>query len=490
MSTHDKARRAFLIKTAAGVGAAATAGLLPEAQPQPKSSPPKCLCRPASAHAHGGEGVGAFFNITDALTIAALAERIMPGAPGKPGANDAGVLNYIDLALSGAYSDQQEFYRHGLTQLDAYCNATYKKSFVDLAAAQQDEVITALEEGKATGFDWPHAQAFFNTAADAHDGRHVRRPDLRRQQGFCRLAARRLSRGAGDIHAGRHGQQRPVYAGADHRHAVLNHAFERRTNHGYSKKTDVVIVGVGAAGGIIAAELAKSGMQVIGLERGPRLKTEDFLAHDELRYFQRQDLRPNPKTPAGHLAAQHECARHPLWTASITAIRRAAEPCTTARSPGAFMKVIFACARRRSSATARSAIPEDSSLVDWPLSYAELEPYYDRAEYELGISGKAGNLHGQEDRRRQRFRGAAGARISAAAAGHGPGRRSVRCRRAEARLSPVLRRRAPSFRSPINGRPGCTYCGFCQAFGCHVGAKSSILVTKLPEADATGNFKL
>ena len=43
---------------------------------------------------------------------------------------------------------------------------------------------------------------------------------------------------------------------------------------------------------------------------------------------------------------------------------------------------------------------------------------------------------------------------------------------------------------PYQGRPGCTYCGFCQAFGCHVGAKSSILVTKLPEADATGNFKL
>jgi gluconate 2-dehydrogenase alpha chain len=43
---------------------------------------------------------------------------------------------------------------------------------------------------------------------------------------------------------------------------------------------------------------------------------------------------------------------------------------------------------------------------------------------------------------------------------------------------------------PYNGRPACTYCGFCQAFGCHVGAKSSILVTKLPEADASGNFKL
>ena len=62
-----------------------------------------------------------------------------------------------------------------------------------------------------------------------------------------------------------------------------------------TEKTDVVIVGVGAAGGILAAELGKAGMNVIGLERGPRLKTEDFKPHDELRYFQRQDLRPNPK---------------------------------------------------------------------------------------------------------------------------------------------------------------------------------------------------
>src|SRR3974390_2130196 len=60
------------------------------------------------------------------------------------------------------------------------------------------------------------------------------------------------------------------------------------------EKTDAVIVGVGAAGGIIAAELAKAGMKVIGLERGPRLKTPDFQL-DELRYFQRQDLRPNVK---------------------------------------------------------------------------------------------------------------------------------------------------------------------------------------------------
>src|SRR5262245_12128509 len=62
-----------------------------------------------------------------------------------------------------------------------------------------------------------------------------------------------------------------------------------------TEKTDAVIVGMGAAGGIIAAELGKAGMKVIGLERGPRLTTADFTAHDELRYFQRHDLRPDVK---------------------------------------------------------------------------------------------------------------------------------------------------------------------------------------------------
>src|SRR6267142_2243982 len=62
-----------------------------------------------------------------------------------------------------------------------------------------------------------------------------------------------------------------------------------------TEKTDVVIVGVGAAGGVLAAELGKAGMKVIGLERGPRHVTADFAAQDELRYFKRQDERPGVK---------------------------------------------------------------------------------------------------------------------------------------------------------------------------------------------------
>jgi gluconate 2-dehydrogenase gamma chain len=166
MDKHDAARRAFLVRAAAGAGAVAGAGLVPgafsETQAQTKDAAAAPTAMPPGVHVNR-EIQGAFFNHADAATMIAITERIMPGAPHKPGARDAGVVNYIDLALSGAYSELQEFYRHGLTQLGAYCEGKFKKPFAQLSAEQQDEVLTALEEGKAAGFAWPAAQAFFNT---------------------------------------------------------------------------------------------------------------------------------------------------------------------------------------------------------------------------------------------------------------------------------------------------------------------------------------
>src|SRR6516162_9314724 len=69
----------------------------------------------------------------------------MPGAPGKPGARDADVLNYIDLGLAGAYADLQYFYRRGLASLDAYCRKTYKEPF--RATAFFNTVRTHTMEG-------------------------------------------------------------------------------------------------------------------------------------------------------------------------------------------------------------------------------------------------------------------------------------------------------------------------------------------------------
>jgi gluconate 2-dehydrogenase gamma chain len=170
MTKHDEGRRAFLVGTAVGAGAAATVALVPDALAKDRHQHHAAADAPAAEHAdHAmagmtmGERHGAFFNDDDYRTIIAYTERLMPGAPGKPGATDANVANYIDLALSGPYEDQQYFYRCGLQQLDAHCTKAYGKPFRTLAAAQQDEAITALQDGKAPEFVWPSAQAFFNT---------------------------------------------------------------------------------------------------------------------------------------------------------------------------------------------------------------------------------------------------------------------------------------------------------------------------------------
>src|SRR5487761_756277 len=255
-----------------------------------------------------------------------------------------------------------------------------------------------------------------------------------------------------------------------------------------TEKTDVVIVGVGAAGGILAAELGKAGMKVVGLERGPRLQTADFLAQDELRFFERQDLRPNVK-------------RQPVTWRPNAGARANPLPVLNYGNQAGGGTVHYGALswrlhendfRVRSQTIERygaAAIPEDSSLSDWPLSYADLEPYYDQAEYEIGVSGKAGNLQGRK--------------IEGGNVFEAPRRRDYPLGPLLVDQSGLIFNEAASKRGyhpfssprailsqPYQGRSGCTYCGFCQSFGCHMAAKSSILVTKLPEADATGNFKL
>ena len=158
MTEHDPGRRTFLVRAIVGTGAIAGAELVPAQN----TESPKEANAPAQSHS-AEDRHGAFFNRDDAATVGAFTERLMPGAPGKPGAHDTGVLNYIDLALAGAYADLQDFYRRGLAQLDALCRKRYSEPFVQLNAARQDEVIRGLELGAATEFAWPTAQEFFNT---------------------------------------------------------------------------------------------------------------------------------------------------------------------------------------------------------------------------------------------------------------------------------------------------------------------------------------
>ncbi|HVH25727.1 MAG TPA: GMC family oxidoreductase [Vicinamibacterales bacterium] len=254
-------------------------------------------------------------------------------------------------------------------------------------------------------------------------------------------------------------------------------------------RTGVVIVGVGAAGGVAALPLAEAGIDVVGVEAGPWLSTRD-MAPDELR-LQRGVWPPGPQKVDGEVPTSRpnpaanttRGANHPMMNGvGGTAMHYMAQAWRL--NPWDF-RVVSETTRRYGA----SRIPAGSTVEDWPLSYEDLEPSYDRVEYELGVSGTAGNLNGKiietgnvfEGPRRREYPMPALRssgfmdRMSSAAQSLG--------------LHPFTGPAAITSR-PYEGRPACVYHGFCIGAGCHVNAKSSPAVSTIPKAQKTGRFNV
>jgi gluconate 2-dehydrogenase alpha chain len=254
------------------------------------------------------------------------------------------------------------------------------------------------------------------------------------------------------------------------------------------KDTDVVIIGLGAAGGVAALPLAQAGLEVIGLEAGGWLTRRDF-APDELRNNYRgwpqavqkanQEIptsRPNassPTTPRGAL--------HPMQNAvGGTTLHYWAQ--SWRLNPWDF-KVVSETKRRYGA----SRIPAGSTVEDWPFGLDELEPYYDKVEYEVGVSGQAGNINGKIDPRGNPFEGQ---RKRAYPMPPLRGNEFLDKMASVARTigwAPFPGPAAINSRSYQN-RSACMYHGFCNRGGCHVDAKNSTAVTTIPRAQATGHL--
>ena len=255
------------------------------------------------------------------------------------------------------------------------------------------------------------------------------------------------------------------------------------------KKTDVVVVGLGAVGGVAVLPLAQAGLEVIGLEAGDWLGPSDF-APDELQHrrgwprsVQKANReipiqRPNTSAPDSP-----RYSIHPMMNAvGGTSLHYWAQ--SWRLNPWDF-KVVSETTRRYGA----GAIPEGSTVEDWPFGLEELEPYYDRVEHEIGVSGKAGNIDGEidpggnifEGRRRSEYpmpplRGTGFTELMAGAAQrlgwHSfPGPAAINSR-------------------PYQDRSACVYHGFCSRGGCHVSAKNSTAVTTIPRAQETGSLQV
>jgi len=253
--------------------------------------------------------------------------------------------------------------------------------------------------------------------------------------------------------------------------------------------TDVVVIGLGAAGGVAVLPLADAGLNVVGLEAGTWLTNKDF-APDEIRNNVRDwpmaVQKCNREVPTHRMNEQAPTTRaagHAMMNGvGGTALHYWAQ--SWRLSPFDF-KTVSETTRRYG----RARVPKGSTVEDWPFGYDELEPFYDRIEHEIGVSGQAGNILGALDPRGNVFEAPRTRaypmpplrstgyldRMTAAGRALGwhpfPGPAAINSER-------------------YQGRMPCMYHGFCNRGGCHVDAKNSPNVTTIPRAQKTGKLKV
>lgn len=242
---------------------------------------------------------------------------------------------------------------------------------------------------------------------------------------------------------------------------------------GLNTEVDFVIVGSGAAGGVLAKELSVAGFDVVVLEQGKWRSEEDF-THDEF------DVLFNQGLAGGEDQANSQTFRHTDKEEATT--RQGIQPAWYARTVGGssvhfsgnywrFHPVDF---KERSLLGPISG----TSFADWPITYEELEPYYTRVDWEIGVSGAPGPF----DPPRSKPYPLPPMPVKSSGVLFEKGARKIGLNPQVAPVAILSR--------PYRGRAACVNCGFCMGFGCETGAKSSSLSAMIPLAMASGHCEL
>ncbi len=216
----------------------------------------------------------------------------------------------------------------------------------------------------------------------------------------------------------------------------------------------VVIVGSGAGGGTLGNELAQKGIKVVILEADPRIENQDFI-NDEWESFS-QLARSDARTTSGSWQVAKDFPSLPAW------IVKAVGGSTT-RWAGASLRFDE---HEFETKSAYGGIP-GANLLDWPITLAEMEPWYAKAENKMGVT---------------RTNGIPGL----------PGNNNFRVLEAGAKklgYKEVHTGRMAINSEPRDGRGSSLQIGFCFQ-GCKSGAKWSTLYTEIPKGEATGNLEV
>jgi gluconate 2-dehydrogenase alpha chain len=255
------------------------------------------------------------------------------------------------------------------------------------------------------------------------------------------------------------------------------------------KPVDVAVIGLGAAGGVAVLPLARAGLKVAGLEAGTWMDPHSFKPdelHNNVRGLLTSVPKANREVPtvrSGPSAPTRRGAIHPMMNAiGGTSIHYWAQ---SWRLKAWDFKARTEAIKRYGA----SAIPKGSTLEDWPIGYDDLEPHYELIEYEVGVSGKAGNLQGKIDPAGNIFE-APRQREYPMPPLRGSGFTDHMAEVAKQLGWHPYRPPAAINSQEYHGRPGCAYHGYCNRGGCHISAKNSTAVTTIPGALKTKNLTI
>ena len=238
-----------------------------------------------------------------------------------------------------------------------------------------------------------------------------------------------------------------------------------------SEEVDFAIVGSGAAGGVLAKELSTAGFKVVVLEQGRWISPSNF-SHDEIAIGEENQLTNNPhQQPQTFRRTPQDKAQKQFAVIYGRLVGGGSVHFTG--NFWRFHEIDFAERSRRGEIAG-------TGFADWPLTYAELEPYYTKVEWEVGISGQAGASPFDPPRSKPYPVPPMPVKSS-----------GVIFERAARKLG-LHPFPAPMaiLSQPYRGRAGCVHCGRCEAFGCEVGAKSSSLASVIPVAQQTGRCEI
>lgn len=247
-------------------------------------------------------------------------------------------------------------------------------------------------------------------------------------------------------------------------------------------KTDVVIVGLGAAGGVASHVLTQAGIDVVAIEAGPRLDKTDFLKlYDELSGLTLNTMgnpKANNETPTWRKNASSPTQPWPGTSGMMNAVGG-----TSVHYGALHYRFLEDDWRIKSSTIEKygeEAIPEGSSIVDWPVDAEEMEPYYTDLEKLIGVSGEAGA---------NPFEAARSSEFPLPPLQPAGYPEMVRNATVELGHNPFTIP-AAVLSEEYKGRSACTYCGHCAGFGCWNDAKSSTHVSAIAEAEQTGKLEI